>query len=155
VRESTMKEPSPLVLFATVAVLFLGGAVAGISLAGTFAPGSWVAMGVGFFALPLAFASGLQAWMGLALGLGLVRLVRGRRARSGAATVGKDRLPGGFVFVPFSSAAGLVAGIMSGICSAIHGVVLVTLIYWTVGTLHGLAAWAAVRAGWLMPPEQV
>jgi hypothetical protein len=148
-------QPSALVLLATLAVLFLGSAVVGTTLADAFAPGSWVATGVSFFALPLAFVSGLQAWMRLALILGLLRLVRGRRGSTRPVAAVPERLPGGFIFVPFSSAAGLVAGLVTGVVSPTHGVVRVTLVYWTVGTVHGLASWYAARAGWLVPPDHV
>ena len=51
-----------LAVIAAFVGLFLGGAALGGALAEAFAPGSWIASVAGFFALPLAFAAGLQAW---------------------------------------------------------------------------------------------
>jgi hypothetical protein len=59
--------PGTLAMLAAFLGLFLGGAGLGGALAAVFTPGSWIAAVAGFFALPLAFAGGLQAWYGLAL----------------------------------------------------------------------------------------
>ncbi len=155
--------PAPLALAGALIGLFLGGGLVGGALAAAFAPGSWLAEVVGFFALPLAFAAGLQAWYGLAL-LSLIPrvLVRLRgRARGGApaSSGGGARsgggLPGSSVFLPFSSVAGGVAGLLVGLLSATHPVWLVALAYWAVGTAHGALAWRLARAGLLMPPESI
>lgn len=132
--------------------LFFGGAAIGAWLAGALAPGSWVATGVGFFALPIAFAAGLQAWYGLALLSLIPRLVRrgrgiGRRPPSG--------LPGSWTFLPFSSAAGAVAGGVVGLVSTTQPVWFAVLMYWLAGTIHGLLAWRLARQGILLPPESV
>jgi len=68
--------PSAVSFMASLLVLFIGGAAVGSWLADVLAPGSWVAQVVSVFALPVAFAAGLQAWYGLAI-IGMVfRLLR-------------------------------------------------------------------------------
>ena len=132
-------------------VLFLGGGVVGVLLARQLAPGSFVAEVVGLFALPLAFAVGLQLWFGLALLSVLPLLLRRARTR---ATPAKP-LPGGLVFLPLGSVAGLIAGVAVGALSATRSFFVVLMIFWLVGTLHGFAAWRLARTGYLMPPEEL
>ncbi|MCI0456442.1 MAG: hypothetical protein L0Z62_05620 [Gemmataceae bacterium] len=146
---------SPLAVASTFLGLFVGGAVVGVGLAGLLAPGSWWAEAVSGFALPVAFALGLQAWFGLALLslvprlLGLVRQGGARRPADGPPT----SIPGAVAFVPIASGIGALVGVVIGWLSASHPVWLVAPIYWLVGTLYGLLAWALARAGFLMPPE--
>lgn len=136
--------------------LFLGGAAVGVGLARLFAPDSWPAEMVSFFALPVAFAAGLQAWYGLAL-LGLMaRLLRRPGPGARPATVAAPtprQLSGSFVFLPLSSGAGALAGLLVGLMSPTSRLWLVLLVYWLVGTLHGLLAWRLARKGVLLPPE--
>lgn len=149
--------PAPLAIIAAFLGLFLGGAAAGGALAGAFAPGSWIAEVVGFFALPLAFAAGLQAWYGLAL-LSLIPRFLGwlrgsrplpvRRRQSASSSI-----PGSFVFLPLGSVAGATAGIVVGLASSTHPGWLVALVYWIVGTGHGALAWRLAHRGFLIPPE--
>jgi len=148
---------SPLIVAAAFFALFLGGAVVGVWLARVLAPGSWWAEALSAFALPVAFAMGLQAWYGLAL-LGVVlRLLSllfrsdGSEARPPASTP----IPGAFAFLPIASAIGAAVGLLVGWLSATHSIWVVTPIYWAVGTLYGLLAWRLARAGFLMPPESL
>jgi hypothetical protein len=151
--------PGTLAILLAFIGLFLGGAAIGGALAEMFAPGSWLAAVAGFGALPLAFALGLQAWYGLAL-LSLVpRLIgmmRGVPVRPAPhqQTPGAG-IPGSFVFLPLSSMAGLVSGLVVGIMSPTHPAWLVALLYWLVGTGHGALAWRLARMGVLIPPESV
>jgi hypothetical protein len=57
-----------------LALLFLGGGVAGLGVARSVAPGSFPAEFFGTFAFPLSFGIGMQAWLGMALvgGAGLI-----------------------------------------------------------------------------------
>lgn len=148
-----------LAIIAAFVGLFLGGAAIGGALADVYAPGSWIAAVAGFFALPLAFAVGLQAWYGLALLsliprlLGRVRGVQAQRAPSGQ-TPGAG-IPGSFVFLPLGSVAGAAAGIVVGLASSTHPAWLVALVYWLVGTGHGALAWRLARGGVLIPPESI
>jgi hypothetical protein len=150
--------PSPVLVIAALLALFPGAAAVGVGLARWLAPGSWVADAVSFFALPVAFATGLQIWYGVALFGMLVRLVG--RWRAGAVPV-RDRavarppLPGSVVFLPLSSGAGAIAGLVAGLVSSTQPAWLVMLVYWLVGTLHGVVAWRLARRGVLMPPESV
>ena len=147
--------PSVPGFLASLLVLFVGGAALGNWLADVLAPGSWVAQVVSFFALPVAFAAGLQAWYGLAI-IGMVfRLLRWS-VTTGRALPRRSRgIPGGFVFVPISSTAGIIAGLIAGLASPTHSTLFVALVYWCVGTVHGLLAWLLARTGWLAPPEAV
>ena len=136
--------------------LFLGPAAVGDGLARTLAPGSWVAEAASVFALPLAFAMGLQAWYGLAL-LGLIphlaRLVF--RPGTPVRTRRPVSLPGAWVFLPLSVAFGAIAGVVAGLASPTHPVWIVAPIYLAVGSLHGAVACRLARRGILMPPETV
>jgi hypothetical protein len=128
-------------------------------LAEVFAPRSWVAAVAGFFALPLAFAGGLQAWYGLALLSLIPRLLgRLRGLQPTPAPKGRARgagIPGSFVFLPLSSVAGAVAGLVVGMVSSVQPTWLVVLVYWVVGTGHGMLAWRLAHGGFLMPPESI
>ena len=149
--------PAPLALAGALIGLFLGGALVGGALAAAFAPGSWLAEVVGFFALPLAFAAGLQAWYGLALLSLIPRVLTRLRGREPGGVPARyaGGLPGSSVFLPFGSVAGGVAGLLVGLLSVTHPVWLVALAYWAVGTAHGALAWRLARAGLLTPPESL
>ncbi len=149
--------PGPLLIAVTITSLFLGGGAAGLGLAAALARDSRLAEFVSFFALPVAFAVGMQAWYGVALLslvprlLGRLRGVRpvGARDSRGAA----PGLPGAFVFLPISSAAGAVAGVVAALASSSRPGWLVVLVYWLVGTAYGALAWRLARGGFLLPPE--
>jgi hypothetical protein len=152
----TPREPSALALIASLVVLFLGAGVLGVTLAETFAPDSFVAAFVGLFALPLAFGVGLQMWMGVALFRAIVVFVGARRRSvTGVRQSAAGPIPGTWVFLPISSAAGAIAGMIVGLLSSAHSGWLAWLTFWTVGTLHGLVAWRLARAGQLVPPESM
>jgi hypothetical protein len=143
-----------LALIAALLALFPGSAALGAGLAEWLAPGSWVAQIAGFFALPLAFAAGLQMWIGVAIFGAIVRLlIRGRSAaameRTGAS------LPGSFVFFPLSSGAGLLAGVVVGLVPAAESWPGAVAVFWLVGTLHGWVAWRLARSGVLVPPDSM
>ena len=133
--------------------LFIGGAAVGDWLARTLAPGSWLAESVGFFALPVAFALSLQAWYGLALFGLITRAVSGRSSAGNTRAARHPPLAGAIVFLPFSSLIGVMAGVVVGLLSPTQPMWLVALIFWVVGTVHGLAGWRLARVGVLMPPE--
>ena len=152
----TDRGPLPLIL--ALLVLFLGGAVIGVALARTFAPGSFLAEAVSFFALPVAFAFGLKAWFGLALAGAAIRVIGMRRSDAAQSQTAREEtrpLAGSFVFLPLSSGAGALAGIVVAIVSTRGSGWLAWVTYWTVGTLHGFVSWRLARAGVLMPPESV
>lgn len=137
--------------------LFLGGAAIGTGLAEALAPGSRIAVVVSFFALPVAFATGMQLWYGLALLSLLPRLVgrlTGAAPRASTGSPGSTPgLSGAWVFLPLGSAAGALAGGVAGLASPTRSAWLVWLVYWLVGTAYGLLAWRLARAGVLLPPE--
>lgn len=133
--------------------LFLGAGALGGFLSRGLAPGSWPAEAVGFFALPVAFAVGLQLWFGLAL-LSVIPVLL--RRRPGIRPVSpRGGLFGGFVFVPLSSVAGALGGVVTGMLSRTQSFWWVALLWWGVGTLHGLLAWRLARNGFLVPPESM
>lgn len=146
-------------MIAALIVLFPGGAAIGATLAETFAPESFIATVVSFFALPVAFAIAMQAWFGLALFGIAIRLVGSIRrpgtARVASVSVPRPPLPGSFVFLPLSSVAGAMAGLVVGLLSPTHSLWLVWFAYWAVGTVHGLLGWRLARAGVLVPPESI
>lgn len=151
--------PGTLAILAAFVGLFLGGAALGGALAAAFAPASWIGAVAGFFALPVAFAGGLQAWYGLAL-LSLVPRLLGRLRGSPPSAVPRGQapgtgIPGSFVFLPLSSLAGAAAGIVVGLVSSTHPAWLVALVFWLAGTCHGALAWRLARGGFLMPPESI
>lgn len=140
-------------LVAALAVLLFGGAALGAGLADRLAPGSWLAQAVGVFALPLAFATGLQMWVGVAIVGGLARLLLGRRRSPNARRETVRALPGSFVFLPLGSGAGLCAGVIVALVPSAHSALLTIAAYWLAGTLHGWLAWQLARHGVLVPPE--
>lgn len=151
--------PPTLAILGSFLLLFVGAAALGGGLADAFASGSWIAAVAGFFALPLAFAGGLQAWYGLALLSLIPRLLRYLRGLP-IATAPRDpdarpNIPGSFVFLPFSSLAGAAAGTVVGIASSTHSAWLVFLVFWIFGTAHGALAWSLARRGYLVPPETI
>lgn len=66
---------------------------------------------------------------------------------------GTSGLAGSWIFLPLSSAGGAVAGGVVGLVSATRPAWLIVLVYWLVGTVHGLLAWRLARGGILLPPE--
>jgi len=146
------ERPTALVVLAYVA-LFLGAGALGGFLSRGLAPGSWPAEVVGFFALPVAFAVGLQLWCGLAL-LSVIPVLLRRRPRVRPVSP-RGGLFGGFVFVPLSFVAGALAGAVTGMLSRTQPFWWVALLWWGVGILHGLMAWRLARTGYLVPPESI
>ena len=148
-----MKGTLPLIV--ALLGLFLGSGGVGVWLAKTLAPGSFVAEAVSLFALPVAFALGLQAWYGFAIVGAVWRLIRLGSRRAAARAARGPSLPGGFVFLPISSTIGATAGLIVGLLSPTQSALLVAAIYWFAGTLHGFLAWRLARAGVLVPPESI
>jgi hypothetical protein len=144
-----------LALLAALAALFPGSAAIGVTLAEWLAPGSWVAQAAGFFALPIAFVTGLQMWIGVAIFSAIARLAFGRRFASPAAAGTRASVPGSFVFLPLSSGAGLLAGLIVGLVPAAESAMGACAVFWLAGTLHGWIAWRLARSGVLVPPESV
>jgi hypothetical protein len=150
---------SALIGILLLVVLFLGSGVAGVQLAQTVAPESFIAAFIGLFALPLAFASGLQLWLGLALFGALWQLLRralgGARARASFSEPRSANRapPGSFVFVPLSAAFGTLAGLVIGVTATTIGFFATAGIYAGLGLVHGVACWLAARSGHLPLPE--
>lgn len=149
-----------LAIIAAFVGLFLGGGAIGGALAQAFAPGSWTAAVAGFFALPLAFGTGMQAWYGLAL-LSLIPRLLGRLwgvqspPPTASSRIPGAGIPGSLIFLPLGSLAGAPAGIVVGLASSTHPTWLVALVFWLVGTAHGGLSWRLARGGFLIPPESI
>ena len=147
----------PFALIVALLVLFPGSGGAGVMLAPYLAPGSWVAEAVGLFALPLAFVWGLQLWIGAALLGAVVHLLLGRRraVRDRPASGEMLILPGSIVFLPLSSAAGLLAGTIIALLPATWSALASIAVFWAIGTVHGLAAWQLAKRGVLVLPDSM
>ena len=151
------KAPGPWVMALAITGLFLGGGAVGDLLARLLAPGSWIAEAVGLFALPVAFAVAMQLWYGFAifvLAPQLIALLFGRRPASPAG-IRRRSLPGAFLFLPVSAAAGTLAGLVIGIVSSTTPLIVVLAVWMAVGVAHGWAGWRLAVTGCLVPPESV
>jgi hypothetical protein len=144
-------------VLAGVTLAFLGGPVIGLLLARAVAPDSFVAEAVGAFMLPLAFAGGMQLWLGAAIATAVVQLVR-RVASGGPWRPSSEALvdvpPGAFAFVPVSTGAGMAGGLMVGFVSSSLPFLVCWQLYAAVGAAYGVAVWQLARAGYLPFPEQ-
>ena len=139
-----------LVTFVVTAVLLLGGANAGVALAGWRAPGSHLAVFVSFMSFPLGFANALFAWQGAALTMAIASwLWRRGRPAPGAGDRILKRGTAVMIFVPafWITPAGLLTGILGGSFLA------TTLIYAACAIVYGLLLSIAGRAGLLLMPE--
>ena len=145
------REPPVWRQVAALIVLFLGGGVAGATLAERLAPGSIVAAAAGLFALPLTFAVGLQLWLGTGLLLAIVHRLRGRRFTR---KPGERLIPAGaFVFVPLAVAFNGAAGLVVAVAGSSIGWLATLLLYPALGALYGAACWRLARAGYLPFPN--
>lgn len=127
-------KPHPFVRFLlALALICIGGAFAPLASAIFGGNGS----GLACFAIPLAMIAGVLAWRVLATVIGLLRMARGKEARSHA--------PGALVLVPFGPLGGLVAALLLGASPEL----LIAL------SLGGLAlsgtAYLLARLGWIDP----
>ena len=136
-----------------LALLFLGGGVAGLGIARLVAPGSFAAEFFGTFAFPLSFGIGLQWWVGAALVTEAWRTIR--RGGGRAADSGEVRIPpGSFAFVPPSVAVVGAAGLLIGIFGSTLGVLVTTGLYLALGLSYGVACWLYAKNGYLPFPHE-
>ena len=136
-----------------LALLFLGGGVAGLGIARSVAPGSFVAEFFGTFAFPLSFGIGLQGWVGMALVTEAWRTIR--RGGGRAADSGEVRIPpGSFAFVPPSVVLVGTAGVLIGIFGSTLGVLATTGLYLALGLSYGVACWLYAKNGYLPFPHE-
>jgi hypothetical protein len=134
--------------------LFLGGGSFGVWLAGRLAPESILAQFVGLFSFSLPFAIGLQSWLGAAIVVEVIRLIR-RRGRRLPPEQRSATPPGSFVFVP--TCAGLItcAGLLIGVFGSSLGVIATTGLYLLLGFGYGVVCWLFARAGYLPIPQEI
>lgn len=136
----------PLLCFLTLAVLFVGGAGLGVSLAEWRAPGSILAQFLAFFVFPISFISAFSLWRGFAIISALVLLaVRWRSRAALAADLEESILRRAFVMIPaplaFATPCGLIVGLLGGTP------VSTTLLFLGAGLAYGLALYFAGRHG--------
>jgi hypothetical protein len=136
-----------------MAILFLGGGVAGLGIARAVAPGSFVAEFFGTFALPLSFGIGMQAWLGTALVTEAWRTIR--RGFRPLAKTGEVRIPpGSLVFVPVSVLLVGGAGLPIAVFGSSLGLLTTIALYLTLGVAYGVACWLYARNGYLPFPQE-
>src|SRR5688500_1566784 len=136
-----------------MAILFLGGGVAGLGIARAVAPGSFAAELFGMFAFPLSFGIGMTAWLGMALVTEAGRTIR--RGFGPAADAGTVRIPpGSFAFVPTSVLLVGGAGLLIGIFGSSLGLLPTIALYLTLGLFYGIACWLYARNGYLPFPQE-
>lgn len=143
----------------TTAVVFFGGAGAGMALARVIAPGSQVAEMVAFFALPLALVTGFQLWLGAAIVLLLprfVRAIRRREWRADVPTPAEELLevpPGHAVFVVTGTGWGTAAGLLVGLVPSASSFAGAAGAFAMLGVGYGLLARTLARRGLLPFPD--
>ena len=133
-----------------LAVLFLGGGASGVALSRHLVPGSVLAQFIGLFTFPVPFVIGLQAWLGLAIGVAMWHT-----AVRGPATPGQVRSEtpaGSFAFVPVSVAVVSVIGLVMGMLGSSLGILATLGLYVLLGFGYGTACWLAARSGYLPFP---
>jgi hypothetical protein len=140
--------------FPILAVLFLGGGIAGLVYAQRIAPDSGLAVFAGVLALPAAFVAGMQLWLGLALFAVFAgsarRLLGGRpQARPPVNVVP----PGAIAFVFTSLATCLLAGLVLGAVATSGGFLSTFATVFSVGVVYGVLCWLLARNGFLPFPE--
>ena len=136
-----------------LALLFLGGGVAGLGIARWVAPGSFAAEFFGTFAFPLSFGIGMQAWLGMALVTEAWRTIR--RGFRPLAKSGELRIPpGSFAFVPTSVVLIGGAGLPIGIFGSSLGLLTTIALYLMLGLFYGTACWLYARNGYLPFPQE-
>ena len=135
-------------------LLFLGGGSFGVWLSGYLAPESILAQFVGLFSFSLPFAIGLQSWLGAAIVVEVIRLIR-RRGRRLPPEQRSATPPGSFVFVP--TCAGLItcAGLLIGVFGSSLGVIATTGLYLMLGLGYGVVCWLFASAGYLPIPQEM
>jgi hypothetical protein len=135
-----------------LAVLFLGGGVAGAQLATRLAPDSLLAPFVGLFSLSFPFVVGMHLWLGLAILGALWRLVTRRRLRGNFAP--GEVPPGSFAFVPTCVVLSGGAGFLMALFGTSLGFVRTIGLYLLIGLTYGMACWLMARSGYLPFPEE-
>lgn len=145
----------PLVLtIVALGVALFGGAGIGILLANWAAPGSHLALILGFLLLPAALGAGFHAWLGLAVIISAPRMI-GRIARPSSPPAPQEDVtpPGAWSFLLVGSCFGLLGGAVTGLFFSSVSGLYSTLAFWAAGTAYGGALWRLARAGYLPFPE--
>lgn len=133
--------------------LFFGGGIGGVGLATWLAPDSILAHFVGLLALPIAFITGMQLWLGFALISALaygVRRLLGRVDKAPSSMAGDRGVPpGSYSFLLTSVAVSVAAGVVMAIVATRIGFFATLLTYVLLGLVYGLTCWLLARAGFL------
>jgi len=135
-----------------LAVLFLGGGAAGVGLSRYLVPGSFLAQFLGLFTFPVPFVVGLQAWLGLAVGVAMWRTAAHGPARPGEQ---RTEIPAGAIaFIPVSVACVGTIGLLVGLLGSSLGILATLGLYVLLGVGYGTACWLAARSGYLPFPNE-
>lgn len=131
-----------------------GGAGIGFLLATWLAPGSHLALIFGFLLLPAVLIVGFHTWLGFAVLLLTLHLVR-RLGRPSPPPAPRGHVipPGAWSFIPVGSCLGLLGGALAGLLFSSGSALHAALAWWAVGTAYGGALWHLARAGYLPFPE--
>jgi hypothetical protein len=148
----------PLVVCAACIAAALSGPLLGMLVSSWVAPDSDLAEFAAFGAFAMAFVSGLNMWLGVALATAiastLFRLLRGQWRRVEPVPPSREPVPNGYaVFVPIGALYGLAAGVVAAIASDVASLAFAALAQTAAGTAYGVALYALAHTGYLPFPE--
>lgn len=127
-----------------LAIVFLGGTVAGQALVLATGSRSALAVVIGVLAIPAAFLIGMQLWLGFALLGALWNFFRGR-----SQTAGGEIPAGALVFLPVTLVVLGFSGLLIALFGTDLGFLRTISLYLGVGVGYGLLCWRLARAGYL------
>ena len=135
--------------------VFFSGAILGLFLAITAAPGSGIAYFIGFSMLPLAFLFGRGLWESLAELSAIYHWIfRLFKHRQTTASQPNQRppgsvLPGSFVLVLSCTGSTILAGLVTAMFLTETPFGIVMFRYTLLGLIYGGLCWALARQGFL------
>lgn len=141
-QEPNPGERRPALTIFVVAVLFLGGAAAGVGLAQLLAPESYAASFLAFFVLPISLIASMVAWQGLTMIVLFAKLLAHRK-RSLPADVNAALRRKAVVMLPIPALIATPAGVLVGLLG--ESVFLATALFAVVGTVYGIGLWALAQ----------
>ena len=151
--------PRPaIVTFPITVGLFFGGGIGGVGLASFVAPDSIIGNFIGLLALPLAFITGMNLWLGFALLTALLHGIRrllSRDPKSLPPLMGDRGVPpGAYSFVLSSLATSAASGLVMAFLATRLGFLATLALYLLVGLSYGVACWLLARTGFLPFSEE-
>lgn len=131
------------------AIMFLGGAWAGLLYVGGLSDG-FIASSVGFLLAPLAFIASLTLFEGANV---LTRAGRALRKRSLAAGDAVSAGKGSIVAVPICTVLGMLGGALVGVTSETLTPISAAIRLGAIGLVYGLILWQLLRTNLIAFPE--